>query len=209
MCQGGFSACPHVCVPRCTCACPSMGAHACLHVRLCTCGSGLWPESCWGGMLRAHKSAGQRGRDGAGGLLVAIQLTAEVPRAQAGKSGAEQSSHYVPGLSQGCLAQRALPRRLGRGSERRAPPPSPAPRSSPGDVGDVPEGLRPPCGTSQLCGEDAERPLRGAWCCRGAQPRYPHTLLQSHLGARGVPRLPVTVPHRDGSAAALSLGVVL
>lgn len=123
VCKGGFSACPHVCVPRCTCACPPVGAHACLHVRLCTCGSGLWPESCrgGGGCRGRTKARGGGGGTEQEGFSLPFSSRQRFPALRLGKAGPSKAVIMSPGLSQGCLAQRALPRRLGSGSERRAP----------------------------------------------------------------------------------------
>lgn len=74
-------------------------------VRLCTC---ALPGAAWegaevselpGGQPRAHKAQGRGGGKEQDGFF-AIQLTLEAPRARAGKTEADQSSHYVPGLSQ-------------------------------------------------------------------------------------------------------------
>jgi len=94
-------------------ASPAALPHACGCAHACAlrAGGGEVSELPGEGTAEGTQSAGWRGREGAGGLLVAIQLTPEVPRARAGKTGANQSSHYVPGLSQGCLAQKAGDRR--------------------------------------------------------------------------------------------------
>lgn len=52
-----------------------------------------------GGQPRAHKAQG-RGGGKEQDSFFAIQLTLEAPCKRAGKTKADQSSHYVPGLSQ-------------------------------------------------------------------------------------------------------------
>lgn len=119
------------------------------------------------------------------------------PARGAGKTGAEQSCHYVPGLSQGCLAQKGL----GTGAERRArwlAPPSRAPPHHPrrallGTAGTSPRGSGCPWLLAAI------RRGGGCWGCGemllcsalGAQPRYPLTPLQ-RLG--GSPQHPPTPP---------------
>lgn len=76
-----------VCVRLCTCALPGQlveGAEVSEQPR---------------GQPRAHKARG-RGGGKEQDSFFAIQLTLEAPCAWAGKSKADQSSHYVPGLSQ-------------------------------------------------------------------------------------------------------------
>lgn len=90
-------------------------------------------------------------RDG----FFAIQLTLEAPRERAGKSQADQSSLYVPGLSRAAWHKGLAP----LGAERRAPvgsaalsSPQPCPGSGTGGDERVLTGLRPPLHLCALAG---------------------------------------------------------
>lgn len=73
----------------------------CAHACACACArvEGAEVSRQPGGQPRAHKAQG-RGGGKEQDSFFAIQLTLEAPHARAGKTKADQSSHYVPGLSQ-------------------------------------------------------------------------------------------------------------